>query len=100
MRHPPLPARRVRLLRLPSREYLLYRGVLERVPGWMDGPNLWWPDDRSWCVASEIDLPWTYVGGSKALIEEVLADERLGAKPLSLDESTLARDHPELGERP
>src|SRR5438445_11439115 len=37
MRHPPLPARRVRLLRLPSREYLLYRGVLDRVPGWMDG---------------------------------------------------------------
>src|SRR5436305_1319221 len=88
------------LIRHEHREFLLYRGRLEVVPGWLDGPNLWWPDDRSWCVATEIDLPWTYVGGSKALIEDVLADERLGAKPVSLAESTLARDHPELGERP
>ena len=100
LRQPPLPRRGARLVHLPNRAYFLYRGTLDQVPGWMDGPNLWWPDDRSWCVASEIDLPWTYVGGPKALIAKVLADERLGPKPLSLDESTLARDHPELGERP
>jgi len=98
--HPPLRPRNAPLLRLPAREYLLYRGDFGQVPGWMDGPNLWWPDDRSWCVASEIDLPWTYIGGSEALISDVLGDTRFGAKPLALDESTLARDHPELGERP
>jgi hypothetical protein len=98
--HPPLRPRNVPLLRLPAREYLLYRGGPDQVAGWMDGPNLWWPADHSWCVASEIDLPWTYVGGSKTLIDEVLADPELRAQPLSLDESTLARDHPELSQRP
>ena len=97
---PPSPPRRARLLRLPHRDYFLYRGRLDDVPGWMEGPNLWWPDDRSWCVASEIDLPWTYIGGAETLIAAILADPDLGAKPLSLDESTLARDHPELGQRP
>jgi hypothetical protein len=98
--HPPLRPKNAPLLRLPAREYLLYRGRPDQVAGWMDGPNLWWPADRAWCVASEIDLPWTYVGGSKTLIAEVLGDPELRAQPLSLDESTLAQDHPELGQRP
>jgi hypothetical protein len=29
----------------------------------LSGPNPWWPEDRAWCVATEIDLPYTYVGG-------------------------------------
>jgi hypothetical protein len=98
--HPPLRQRNAPLLRLPAREYLLYQGRPDQVAGWMDGPNLWWPADRAWCVASEIDLPWTYVGGSKTVIAEVLGDPELRAQPLSLDESTLAQDHPELGQRP
>lgn len=97
--HPPRRPRNVHLIRHPAREYLLYLGRLDQVAGWMDGPNLWWPADRTWCVASEIDLPWTYVGGSHQLIETVLADSELGARPLSLDESTLAGNHPELGQR-
>ncbi len=39
--------------------------------------NLWWPSDRTWCVASEIDLQWTYVGGSAELIDRVLLDDRM-----------------------
>lgn len=92
-RHPTDP-----LIEHESRQFLLYRGRPDVVPGWLDGPNLWWPADQAWCVATEIDLPWTYVGGSEALIAGVLADPRLGAKPLPLDESTLAQDHPELGQ--
>jgi hypothetical protein len=99
-RTPPYPDRRRRRIKLPHRNYLLYRGPASQIAGWMEGPNLWWPDDRSWCVASEIDLAWTYVGGAESLIARVMAEPKLGAKPLSLDESTLARDHPELGERP
>lgn len=97
--HPPRRARNAPRVKLPHRDYLLYRGRPDQVAGWMDGPNLWWPDDRAWFVASEIDLPWTYVGGSTALIEDMLADRELNARPLSLDESTMASDHPELGER-
>jgi hypothetical protein len=35
--------------------------------------NLWWPADRAWFVASDIDLVTTYVGGSAACIADVLA---------------------------
>jgi hypothetical protein len=44
-------------------------------------PNLWWPDDRAWCVATEIDFQWSYVGGSTACIEQVLSDPELEALP-------------------
>lgn len=35
--------------------------------------NLWWPEDRVWCVATEIDLVFTYLAGSQKLIDAVLA---------------------------
>lgn len=68
---------------LPHRDYLLLNGPIDAVsePGWMLGdrwmqqsPNLFWPQDRSWCVASEIDLFCTLVAGSEALAEAILAD--------------------------
>jgi hypothetical protein len=51
---------------------------------WRDGPNLWWPNDRSWCVSSEIDFPYTYVGGSTKLIAEILAHPFLEAMPATV----------------
>ena len=49
---------------LPHRDYFLYTGPAEFVAALasVDAtggqcPNLWWPGDRAWCVASEIDLP-------------------------------------------
>ena len=74
-------------VRLPNRDYLLYTGPVEAVlttdplPGGDQAANLWWPADRAWCVASEIDLAWTYVGGPAGLIEQVLADTRIEALP-------------------
>jgi hypothetical protein len=56
----------------------------------MDGPNIWWPDDRAWCVASEIDLPYTYVGGEQGLIEEILTHPALEALPARLDHKMTA----------
>jgi hypothetical protein len=50
--------------------------------------NLWWPEDRSWCVASEIDLRWTYVGGSSELIAQILSDERIEALPATPHDPT------------
>lgn len=70
---------------LPDREYLLYTGpmgaALAFTADWEQTPNLWWPDDRSWCVATELDLPWTYVGGPASLIEQILHDPELEALP-------------------
>jgi hypothetical protein len=50
-----------------------------------DGASLWWPDDRAWCVATEIDFMWTYVGGSTALVEEILARPEFEALPTAIE---------------
>jgi hypothetical protein len=83
----PGPVRQGPRVHLPNRDYLLYRGPVEAVAavapisGIDQTANLWWPADRAWCVASEIDLPWTYVGGPAGLIERILTDERIEAIP-------------------
>lgn len=83
---------------LPGRDYLLYGGaitVATKFCGypWYQTPNLWWPEDRAWCVASEIDLPCTYVGGDTQLIERLLSDGRIEALPARLtDGVTIGSD--------
>jgi len=89
----PIPAavRDGPLVHLPYREYLLYTGSVEAITataefGHGQTANLAWPRDRSWCVASEIDLTSTYVGGSLALIEQILTDGCLEALPAESDD--------------
>jgi hypothetical protein len=87
----PQPHRRVApRVRLPHRDYVLYRGAVAHGWGWAQGPNIWWPDDRSWCVASEIDFPYTYVGGGQQLIDEILAHPALEALPSAPDQAITA----------
>lgn len=40
---------------------------------------MWWPEDRSWFVASKIDFDSTIIGGSADLRDALLSDERLEA---------------------
>ena len=83
--------RRTPTLKVPDfgREYFLLEGPLDAVmsfyPRWRQSPNIWWPEDRTWCVATEIDFMWTFVGGSEECIEKVLACPDLEALPISLD---------------
>ncbi|WP_283137469.1 hypothetical protein [Rhizohabitans arisaemae] len=64
---------------IPHREMFLLKGragtIAEAPPlaGFTATPNLWWPDDRAWCVATEIDFNTTYVGGSADAVAELLA---------------------------
>jgi hypothetical protein len=80
-------------VRLPHRDYLLYSGPVEAavataaVAGDGQTANLWWPRDRAWCAATEIDLPWTYVGGPTGLIEGLAADPRIEALPAGPQDS-------------
>ncbi len=79
-------------VRLPQRDYLLYSGPITAATAfcgdpWEQTPNLWWPQDQAWCVASEIDLPCTYVGGDAQLIERLLGDRRLEVLPAQLTDS-------------
>jgi hypothetical protein len=74
---------------LPGREYVLFTGALEGVlePPWVpagwehtpQSPSLWWPDDHAWVVATDVDLDSTYVAGSVALVDAILADAELEA---------------------
>ena len=50
-----------------------------RAAGSLRSPNLWWPDDRTWCVASEIDLDSTLVAGPAALVAELVGHPDLEA---------------------
>jgi hypothetical protein len=71
-------------VRLPGRDHLIFRGSVADARGWEEGPNLWWPDDRAWCVASEIDFPYTYIGGTRELVEEILAHPGLESLPATV----------------
>lgn len=65
-------------LELPQRQYIAYTGPLTELGSWRwYGPNLWWPDDRAWLVASEIDLDSTYVGGARDTIDALLEEPSL-----------------------
>jgi hypothetical protein len=69
-------------LQLPSRTYLVLTGRLGAArtihdpvsPPARRPPDLWWPADRAWFVASDTDLTWTYVAGSVTLTEQIRAE--------------------------
>jgi hypothetical protein len=39
-----------------------------------------WPADHAWFVATEIDLPWTGIGGTAELMNDLLAASGLDAE--------------------
>lgn len=50
-------------------------------------PNMIWPADRAWYVASEIDFDSTLVGGSAGLIDAILAAPEFEAFAVGPDDS-------------
>ena len=86
-------------VRAPHRDHLLFHGPIDAIMAffatdwprrsvWSNSPNIWWPKDRSWCVATDIDLCHTYIGGSRECIEAILSHLDLEALPTTLDAST------------
>jgi hypothetical protein len=79
-------------VQVPERSLALYRGPIEAAaalcgPPASQSPNLWWPEDHAWCVASEIDHHSTYLGGSQDLVDRVLRDERVEALRVRLSDA-------------
>ena len=75
---------------LPDRNYLAFVGSVDSVEelakaDYLNSPNLWWPEDKAWIVATEIDFMDTYVGGSANCISQLLCDPELEAFPISID---------------
>jgi hypothetical protein len=89
-----VPRRYAPTLYLPGREYHVFAGSLSAadtsycqsgIPYSYQSPNLWWPADHAWCVATEIDDAWTYVGGGRDTIDAILRDERFEAVETTAD---------------
>ncbi|WP_171814532.1 hypothetical protein [Arthrobacter dokdonensis] len=75
------------------REYLVFRGTAHNLatPPWTaaypgadsQSPNLAWPADHAWCVATEIDFDSTLVGGTAEAISAVVNSPELEALDVS-----------------
>ena len=76
---------------VPGRRYLLAQGPIEMALadfvgfGSDQSPNVWWPEDRAWVVATEIDFAWTYVGGDRSVVSRILDDPGLEAIEAHID---------------
>lgn len=68
-------------LATPYRRYYLRTGPVDAPLAWEHPVNLWWPDDRAWCLASEVDLDSTYLGGSRACVARLVAMREVECLP-------------------
>ncbi|HEY6203512.1 MAG TPA: hypothetical protein VI056_10765 [Candidatus Limnocylindria bacterium] len=94
---PPLPGvssrPKTRTFKVPGRGYYIARGPLSAALETVYGAtvnyrsaSIWWPDDRAWCVATEVDFDWTYVGGSNECVAAVLGHPDLEALPARISD--------------
>lgn len=59
-------------------------------PHQWQSPSAWWPSDHAWAVSNDCDLDSTLVGGTRALVDELLADDRIEVLPWPVDGSLWA----------
>ncbi|MGE3621282.1 MAG: hypothetical protein AB7L84_12555 [Acidimicrobiia bacterium] len=85
---------------LPNRTYHLVAGTVAgvgslREPGsperWQR-PDLWWPADRRWFVATDVDLWSVHVGGTSELAVDLAAMVPTGVEHVTLDTELAAED--------
>jgi hypothetical protein len=67
-------ARTMRLLRGPLADAA---SVSMESPPFEQSPSLWWPADRAWCVATDVDLMSTYIGANGDCTQAILAEPSL-----------------------
>jgi hypothetical protein len=53
--------------------------------GWFQSPSLWWPEDRSWFVHTEVDGMSTYLGGSRAVVDRLVGEQVLESFEVQAD---------------
>lgn len=80
-------------VQMPNRPMLLFSGPLAAVTTSLEiepcdqRASLWWPEDRAWCVATDVDLMSTYVGGAQQCIAALVNDAQLEVLPVTADQS-------------
>jgi hypothetical protein len=83
-------------LKMPNRDMLLFSGPLHCAAasfadpsfGEHQSPSLWWPEDRAWCIATDVDLMTTYVGASAECVAQIVADGQLEAMSIDHNQET------------
>ncbi len=67
------------LVNIAGLNYLLLHGSIDRASQSLRGlrPNLWWPADRSWCVATHFDFDSAFVGCSPTACDDLITNESL-----------------------
>jgi hypothetical protein len=76
---------------MPQRPMLLFSGSLSAATTSFGdlrhlGPSLWWPQDRAWCVATDVDLMSTYIGSTEVCVDALVNDQDLEAMTVSVDQ--------------
>ena len=88
--HGDLPRSSQFTVEFSHRHYYLFRGDIDDIRDreipehHREPPDYWFPEDKSWCVATDIDLYWTYVGGSRKCIDAILRCQDLESVPAEL----------------
>lgn len=82
-------------LTIDHRDYQLLAGRLADAVDWRSlgldhesggaVPHLIWPADHAWFLAADVDPDWVGVGGTQALIGELVADARLDVELTTYD---------------
>lgn len=93
----PLDRRHAARFELPGRVYHLFTGTVDdalRFGHWVArdvfqarSPNMFWPDDRRWCVASEVDFDSTLVAGRDELVNDLVHSDEVEAWPVDPHDS-------------
>lgn len=99
---PELPAPGEGAPRVPlaySLDCLLFTGAVRaacnfRSGTWFQSPTIWWPNDRAWCVATDIDSYSTYIAASQACLEALAADLRVELLPAQIEQEVDPSPYP------
>lgn len=99
------------VLSLPGREYVVLRGPIDaakqspcaaeggEVEGELEAVNLWWPADRRWLVATDIEDTSTYIGIDARGAQALAAHESWETFPVQPQDCLMDTINPEP-ERP
>ncbi|WP_154675616.1 hypothetical protein [Parafrankia elaeagni] len=83
----------------PYLPYLLFAGHLAaatsvRAGTYFQSPTLWWPAERTWCVATDPDTYSTYIGGNGDLIRHLESESSLENIRVQLTDASCRGPYP------
>jgi hypothetical protein len=90
------------------RDYFLFTGELRGAQGfhgfvrgddgdviasWSLSPSLWWPEDRAWCVGTDIDGYSTYIACGHECLKVLRREPRIEVLPVRIDDRVDPSQH-------